>query len=123
MTRILVVEDDEMLREILAMRLSLRDYDVVVTDNGQDAVHMAQADRLDAILMDMQLPVLTGWEAVRQLKSAPETASIPVIALTAHSLVDDRERSLAAGCDDHESKPVNFDRLLRKIEQLISSST
>jgi len=123
MTRILVVEDDEMLREILAMRLSLRDYDVVVTDNGQDAVHMAQADRLDAILMDMQLPVLTGWEAVRQLKSAPETASIPVIALTAHSLVDDREKSLAAGCDDHESKPVNFDRLLRKIEQLISSST
>jgi len=120
--RILVVEDDEMLREILAVRLSLHDYDVAVTDNGQDAVHMAQADKLDVILMDMHLPVLTGWEAVRLLKSAPETASIPVIALTAHSLTDDREKSLAAGCDDHESKPVNFDRLLRKIKQLISSS-
>ena len=122
MIRILVVEDDEMLREILAVRLSLHDYDVAVTDNGQDAVHMAQADKLDVILMDMHLPVLTGWEAVRLLKSAPETASIPVIALTAHSLTDDREKSLAAGCDDHESKPVNFDRLLRKIKQLISSS-
>ena len=120
MTRILVVEDDDMLQEILAERLRLRDYEVDVAGNGQEAIDLALAKKPAVILMDMRLPVMTGWEATQTLKSMPETKHIPVIALTAHSLVGDREKSLAAGCDDYEPKPVNFDRLVRKIEQYVS---
>lgn len=120
MTRILVVEDDDMLQEILAERLRLRDYEVDVAGNGQEAIKLALAIKPAVILMDMRLPVMTGWEATQKLKSLPETKHIPVIALTAHSLVGDREKSLAAGCDDYEPKPVNFDRLVRKIERFVS---
>lgn len=120
MTRILVVEDDDMLQEILAERLRLRDYEVDVAGNGQEAIDLALAKKPAVILMDMRLPIMTGWEATQKLKSLPETKRIPVIALTAHSLVGDREKSLAAGCDDYEPKPVNFDRLVRKIEQFVS---
>ncbi|MBK8988012.1 MAG: response regulator [Chloroflexi bacterium] len=121
MIRILIVEDDDMLQEILAERLNLRGYGVEVASNGQEGVDLALAHHPDIILMDMRMPVLDGWEATRKLKAQPETCMIPVIALTAHSLVGDREESLAAGCDEYEPKPVNFERLLRKIEQLVGS--
>ncbi len=120
MIRILIVEDDDMLQEILAERLKLRGYLVEVAGDGQQGVDLAVEKTPDVILMDMRLPVLNGWDATRKLKSQPETQHIPVIALTAHSLVGDREESLAAGCDEYEPKPVNFDRLLRKIEQLVA---
>jgi two-component system, cell cycle response regulator DivK len=119
-TRILIVEDDEMLQEILAERLKLRGYAVEVAGDGQQGIDLALATKPDIILMDMRLPVLNGWDATRKLKAQPETHHIPVIALTAHSLVGDREDSLAAGCDEYEPKPVNFDRLVRKIEQLVA---
>lgn len=123
MIRVLIVEDDDMLQEILAERLTLRGYEVLVADNGQVGVDLALAQNPDIILMDMRLPVLDGWAATQKLKAQPETRMIPVIALTAHSLVGDREESLAAGCDEYEPKPVNFERLLRKIELLVGSET
>ncbi len=123
MIRVLIVEDDDMLQEILAERLTLRGYEVVVADNGQVGIDLALAQNPDIILMDMRLPVLDGWAATQKLKAQPETRTIPVIALTAHSLVGDREESLAAGCDEYEPKPVNFERLLRKIELLVGSET
>ena len=123
MIRVLIVEDDDMLQEILAERLTLRGYEVVVADNGQVGIDLALAQNPDIILMDMRLPVLDGWAATQKLKAQPETRMIPVIALTAHSLVGDREESLAAGCDEYEPKPVNFERLLRKIELLVGSET
>jgi two-component system cell cycle response regulator DivK len=121
--RVLIVEDDDMLQEILAERLTLRGYEVVVAGNGQVGIDLALAQNPDIILMDMRLPVLDGWAATQKLKAQPETRTIPVIALTAHSLVGDREESLAAGCDEYEPKPVNFERLLRKIELLVGSET
>jgi len=122
---ILVVEDDVLLQEVLAERLRLRDYEVLVCGDGQHAIDTALVNMPDVILMDMHLPVLSGWEATQKLKSHPETKRIPVIALTAHStfMLDDRQKSLDAGCDDHEPKPVNFDRLIRKIEQFIASQS
>jgi CheY-like chemotaxis protein len=119
MTRILLVEDDAMLQDILEERLELRNFDVVLATNGQEGIEKAQTEKPDIILMDMRLPVLDGWEATRQLKSAPETKHIPIIALTAHALVGDREDSLAAGCDEYEPKPVDFVSLLEKIELLL----
>jgi CheY-like chemotaxis protein len=119
MTRILLIEDDSMLQEILAERLALRGFDVILATNGQDGIEKAQTEKPDIILMDMRLPIIDGWQATRQLKSAPETQTIPIIALTAHALIGDREESLAAGCDEYEPKPVDFARLLGKIEQLI----
>lgn len=119
MTRILLVEDDAMLQDILEERLELRNFDVVLATNGQEGVEKAQTEKPDIILMDMRLPILDGWEATRQLKSAPETKHIPIIALTAHALIGDREDSLAAGCDEYEPKPVDFTRLLEKIELLL----
>lgn len=119
MTRILLVEDDAMLQDILEERLELRNFDVILAVNGQEGVEKAQTEKPDIILMDMRLPILDGWEATRQLKSAPETAHIPIIALTAHALIGDREDSLAAGCDEYEPKPVDFASLLEKIERLV----
>lgn len=119
MIRILLVEDDDMLQDILAERLELRDFDVVLADNGQEGIEKAYTEKPDIILMDMRLPVLDGWEATNQLKSNPETQHIPIIALTAHALIGDKEDSLAAGCDDYLPKPVDFPSLLEKIEQLL----
>ena len=119
MTRILLVEDDAMLQDILEERLELRNFYVILAANGQEGIEKAQTEKPDIILMDMRLPILDGWEASRQLKSAPETAHIPIIALTAHALIGDREDSLAAGCDEYEPKPVDFARLLKKIEHLL----
>jgi two-component system cell cycle response regulator DivK len=118
-TRILLVEDDNMLQEILEERLKLRDFDVLVANNGQEGIEKAKTEEPDIILMDMRLPIVDGWEATRQLKNAPETKHIPIIALTAHALIGDKEDSLAAGCDEYEPKPVDFPSLLEKIENFL----
>jgi CheY-like chemotaxis protein len=119
MTRILLVEDDTMQQDILAGRLELRNFDVILATDGQAGIEKARTEKPDIILMDMRLPVIDGWEATRQLKNTPETKHIPIIALTAHALIGDREDSIAAGCDEYEPKPVNFQSLLEKIEQFL----
>jgi len=120
MSVILLVEDNEMNWDMLSRRLGRKGYQVVVATDGQQGLDMARSEAPDLILMDMSLPVVDGWEATRQLKAAPETRSIPVIALTAHAMADDRQKALAAGCDDYEGKPVEFDRLLNKIQDLLT---
>src|SRR5947207_8723532 len=115
MAKILVVEDNEMNRDMLSRRLQRRGYEVVLAVDGRQGVDLAQVAAPDLVLMDMSLPVLDGWEATRQIKAAPETAGIPVIALTAHAMGGDREKAMAAGCDDYDTKPVELPRLLEKI--------
>jgi CheY-like chemotaxis protein len=117
-TRILLVEDDEMNRDMLSRRLLKRGYEVTIATDGQQGVDMARAERPDIILMDMSLPVMDGWTATRELKGNDDTAGIPVIALTAHAMAGDQERALSAGCDDFDTKPVELSRLLGKIEAL-----
>lgn len=119
MTKILLVEDNEMNRDMLSRRLTRKGYEVLIAVDGQEGVAMAQSEAPDLILMDMSLPVLDGWEATRRLKAAPETQSIPIIALTAHAMAGDREQALAAGCDDYDAKPIEFQRLLGKIEAFL----
>lgn len=119
MARILLVEDNEMNRDMLSRRLSRRGYEVILAENGQQGMEMASAQSPDLILMDMSLPVLDGWEATRRLKESVATAGIPVIALTAHALSDDREKAARAGCDAYETKPVELLRLIETIEQLL----
>lgn len=118
MIRILIVEDNEMNQEILETRLGFRGYATLVASNGADGITLAQKEKPDIILMDMSLPVLDGWEATRRLKADPETAVIPIIALTAHALAEDLDRCMEAGCNSYETKPVNFNRLLDKIQTL-----
>jgi len=115
MKKILVVEDNVMIQEILAERLRLRNYDVIVADNGPEGIDRARQEQPDLILMDISLPLVDGWDATRQLKASASTGHIPIIALTAHAAAEDRDKSLAAGCDDFETKPVNFAQLLAKI--------
>ena len=119
MARILLVEDNEMNRDMLSRRLIRKGYDVLMAEDGEAGVAMALSERPDLILMDMSLPKLDGWEATRRVKGSPETASIPVIALTAHVMAGDREKALAAGCDDHDGKPIDFERLLGKMQALL----
>jgi len=114
MLKILLVEDNEMNRDMLSRRLTRRGYEVVIAMDGQEGVNLA-ASAPDVILMDMSLPVIDGWEATKRIKADPATASIPVIALTAHAMSGDREQALAAGCDDYDTKPIELDRLLGKI--------
>jgi CheY-like chemotaxis protein len=121
MSKILLVEDNEMNRDMLSRRLTRRGYNVVMAVDGGEGVSMAQAESPDLILMDMSLPVLNGWEATRQLKAAEQTQKIPVIALTAHAMESDREQALEAGCDDFDTKPIELARLLEKIEALLGS--
>ncbi|HEY7665845.1 MAG TPA: response regulator [Xanthobacteraceae bacterium] len=116
MPKILLVEDNEMNRDMLTRRLTRNGFEVVVAVDGEQAVAMAAAAKPDLILMDMSLPVMDGLEATRQVKAEPATRSIPVIALTANALVEDRERALAAGCDDFDTKPVELPRLIEKIK-------
>jgi CheY-like chemotaxis protein len=116
--KILLVEDNEMNRDMLARRLQRRGFEVVVAVDGLEGIALAGSEAPDTILMDMSLPELDGWEATRRLKSAPNTRSIPVIALTAHAMSGDRDRALAAGCDDYETKPIDLSRLVAKIEAL-----
>jgi len=120
MTKILLVEDNEENRDMLSRRLTRRGYEVVIATDGGQGVAMAQSEIPDLILMDMDLPVLNGWEATRQLKAAPATRAIPIIALTAHAMVGDREKALEAGSDDYDTKPIEFQRLLGKIEAFLS---
>jgi CheY-like chemotaxis protein len=120
MTKILVVEDNETNRDMLSRRLARKGYEVLIAVDGAEGVAMAKAQAPDMILMDMSLPVLDGWEATRQIKAAEGTRTIPVIALTAHAMAGDREKALNAGCDEYETKPVEFQRLLSKIESLLN---
>lgn len=120
MTRILYVEDNDDNVYMLKMRLELLDeFEILVAENGQVGCDIAAAELPDLILMDLDLPVVDGWEATRRLKSNPTTSTIPIIALTAHAMAGSRERALAAGCDDFDTKPVDFDRLLSKINRLL----
>ena len=123
MPQILLVEDNEMNRDMLSRRLERRGYQVIIALDGEQGVSMAQSERPDLILMDMSLPVLNGWEAARQLKTASETQAIPIIALTAHAMLGDREKAMEAGCDDFDTKPVELPRLLGKIEALLAGKT
>jgi two-component system cell cycle response regulator DivK len=119
MPRILLVEDNEMNRDMLSRRLERRGYEVLVAVDGEEGVARARDAAPDLVLMDMSLPGIDGWEATRQIKAAPETNAIPVLALTAHAMSGDREKALDAGCDDFDTKPVDFPRLLAKVEALI----
>jgi CheY-like chemotaxis protein len=116
--KILLVEDNEMNRDMLSRRLVRNGYDVVMATDGQQAIDMATSEKPDLILMDMSLPVIDGWEATRRVKAAPGTRSIPVIALTAHAMVEDKDKALGAGCDDFDTKPVDIQRLIGKIKAL-----
>ena len=121
MLRILYVEDNEDSAYMLKMRLELTDeFEVLVAEDGEKGCEIAAAKRPDLILMDLEMPVVDGWEATRRLKSKPETRDIPVIGLSAHALAGEREKALAAGCEEFDTKPVEFDRLLGKIRKLVS---
>lgn len=122
MPTILLVEDNEMNLDMLTRRLERRGYEVIVAVDGVQGVEFSKSKHPDLILMDMSLPVLDGWEATRRIKGDSETRPIPIIALTAHAIAGDRERCLAAGCDEYESKPVKFPRLLEKIERILNIS-
>ncbi|HEY9211660.1 MAG TPA: response regulator [Ancylobacter sp.] len=119
MTKILLVEDNEMNRDMLSRRLTRNGFEVVVAVNGQEGVDLAASEMPDLILMDMSLPILDGWEATRQVKANPATANIPVIALTAHAMAQDKADALAAGCDEFDTKPVELPRLMGKINALL----
>lgn len=119
--KILLVEDNEMNRDMLSRRLLRRGHTVVMALDGEAALQMAMAEMPQVVLMDMSLPVLDGWEAARRMKGDPRTAGIPIIALTAHAMTIDRERALAAGCDDFDTKPVDIERLTSKIDALIAN--
>ena len=119
MSTVLLVEDNEMNRDMLSRRLVKKGYDVVFAPDGSVAVDLAASEKPALILMDLSLPVLDGWEATRRIKANPETSGIPVIALTAHAMAGDKEKAIQAGCEDYDTKPVDFPRLLRKIESLI----
>jgi two-component system cell cycle response regulator DivK len=119
MAKILLVEDNEMNWDMLSRRLRRKGYEVVVAVDGEQGVAMSKVEAPDLILMDLGLPVLDGWEATRRIKAAPETQDIPIIALTSHAMLGDRERAVEAGCDDYDTKPIEFQRLLEKMEALL----
>ena len=120
MPKILLVEDNEMNRDMLSRRLERKGFEVVLAMEGESGVRLAGSEAPDLVLMDMSLPVLDGWEATRRLKASPVTQRIPVIALTAHAMSSDREKAIAAGCDDYDTKPIDFPRLLGMIEVLLN---
>jgi len=122
MPKILLVEDNEMNRDMLSRRLQRRGYEVVLAVDGPSGLEMAQTEAPDLVLMDMSLPTLDGWEATRRLKADAATRHIPVIALTAHAMSGDREKAIEAGCDDYDTKPVEFLRLLGKIEAQLNGN-
>lgn len=122
MQRILLVEDNELNRDMLSRRLGRLGYDVMVAVNGAEGISQAVELMPDLILMDMSLPVMDGWEATRKLKAAEKTAIIPVIGLSAHAMAGDAEKAMAAGCDDYDTKPVDFERLAGKIAKLVRNS-
>ena len=123
MPKILLIEDNEMNRDMLSRRLERKGYQVVMAQDGEIGVAMAQSEAPDLILMDMSLPVLDGWEATRRIKSDAALQSVPIIALTAYAMSSDREKALEAGCNDYDTKPVDFPRLLGKIEAFLNPDT
>lgn len=120
MHKVLLVEDNEMNRDMLSRRLIRRGFDVTVAEDGQMGVALAGEQAPDIILMDMSLPVVDGWTATRALKAGQTTQSIPVIALTAHAMSGDRNKAIEAGCDDYDTKPIDFPRLLEKMDRLLA---
>jgi two-component system, cell cycle response regulator DivK len=121
MAKILLVEDDALNREMIQRRLIWEGHNIVTAKDGAEAIATAELEQPDLILMDLGLPVLNGWQAVQRIKALSSTRDIPIIALTAYALAEDRDRSLAAGCDDYESKPIDFVRLQVKIQALLGS--
>lgn len=121
MPKVLLVEDNEMNRDMLSRRLIRRGFEVVFAVNGKQGVDLARSEKPDIILMDMSLPIMDGWEATRCVKADEMTRRVPVIGLTAHAMSGDREKALEAGCDDYDTKPVELDRLIGKIERLLSA--
>ncbi len=119
MPRILLVEDNENNRDMLSRRLQRKGYEVILAEDGRQALEKAEAEKPDLVLMDMSLPEIDGWEATRRLKANPLTAAMPVIALTAHAMSGDREKAMEAGCDDYDTKPVDLASLLAKMEALL----
>ena len=122
MTKVLLVEDNEMNRDMLSRRLQRKGFEVAIAVDGQAGVDMAASENPDIILMDLSLPVMDGWEATRQIKANSSINGIPVIALTAHAMQGDEEKALEAGCDDYDTKPVNFKRLLEKMQKLLGGA-
>ena len=122
MVKILLVEDNEMNRDMLSRRLKRKGYEVVIAVDGQEGVNMATSESPDVILLDMSLPIMDGWEAARQLKANPDTKGIPILGLSAHAMTPDRDKAIAAGCDDYDTKPVDIKRLLGKIQELLGTS-
>lgn len=122
MATILLVEDNEMNLDMLSRRLERRGHEILIAVDGLQGIELAQTHQPDLILMDMSLPIMDGWQATRQLKASPATQHIPIIALTAHAVAGDREKCLAAGCDEYESKPVKFPSLLAKIDLILGIS-
>jgi two-component system, cell cycle response regulator DivK len=122
MAKILLVEDNEMNRDMLSRRLERKGFQVIMAVDGQQGIDLATSEGPDLILMDMDLPIIDGWEATRRVKTGENTRGIPVIALTAHAMVGDRDKALASGCDDYDTKPVDFPRLLGKIETLLGAA-
>jgi two-component system cell cycle response regulator DivK len=121
MAKILIVEDNEMNRDMLSRRLARQGFEIALALDGRHGVEMATSEKPDLILMDMSLPIINGWEATEKVKSNPETKGIPVIALTAHAMAEDRAKCIAAGCDDFDTKPVDLPRLLEKINTLLAA--
>lgn len=122
MSRVLLVEDNEMNRDMLSRRLRKKGFEVDMALDGAQGVEMARSGAYDIVLMDMSLPVIDGWEATRQLRATPETQAIPIIALTAHAMSGDRDRAMDAGCSDYDTKPVEIDRLLLKMNTLLGGA-
>ncbi|HCC56684.1 MAG TPA: two-component system response regulator [Solibacterales bacterium] len=120
MPKLLLVEDNELNRDMLSRRLIRKGYEVICANDGAAGVELARSEQPDLILMDMSLPVLSGWDATSQLKQMPDARTIPIIALTAHAMASDQERARAVGCDDYDTKPVDMPRLLEKIESLLA---
>lgn len=123
MAKILLVEDNELNRDMLSRRLIRKEFEVILAVDGQQGVDMAGTEKPDLILMDMSLPVLNGWEATRTIKANEATRHIPVIALTAHAMAGDKEKAMEAGCDDFDTKPVEFSRLMEKIQAQLGSKS
>jgi two-component system cell cycle response regulator DivK len=123
MTKILLVEDHEEIWDFLSRRLKRRGYDVVLAFDGKSGVEKVRAERPDIVLLDMNLPVMDGWTAAKALKSDQETASVPIIALTAHAMSGDRQKALDAGCDEYHPNPIDFSRLLTQIDEALKSAS
>ena len=121
MAKLLLVEDNEMNRDMLSRRLVRRGYEVAIAIDGAQGVEMARTETPDLVLMDLSLPVIDGWEATRLIKASRKTGHLPVIGLTAHAMAGDREKALEAGCDDYDTKPIELERLLKKVEALLQA--